>query len=127
LSFSAFAKSIPHEGSAKQHAVTQIDQIVDNIRKENGYPGVSMVISLRGNIYYDSQHGVINIEKDLAANMNTKFIMYSVTKGLTQILALILSELRVLDLDAPIGTGCVKTQNTTTKLRRVSYPTCQMS
>lgn len=81
--------------------VTDITEILRKIYLEQGYPGISLAISFNGELY-DDQVGLNDIVKKTPVNKDTLFRVYSLTKGLTQILSRILSDNQFLDLNAPI-------------------------
>jgi len=101
LSFTAIAKPTKH--TTKSTTITKIDKVMNKILQENSYPGISLAIFLNGQTYHHRQQGLINIEQKKAADQDTQFRMYSVTKGLTMLLAAILVEHKLLDVNAPIG------------------------
>jgi serine beta-lactamase-like protein LACTB len=80
---------------------SNIAEILADIKKEQGYPGISLAISLKGDIYTD-QIGYADDAKKKSINDATIFRAYSLTKGLTEILARILEENGKLNLNAPI-------------------------
>jgi len=104
-SFTVIANTAIHtaKNTTKLNTISKINAVMDKIMDENAYPGISMVISFNGNIYHHAQKGFINVETKTSANIDTKFRMYSVTKGLTILLTTKLAEQGVLGLHVPIG------------------------
>ena len=80
----------------------QISAILTNIKSEQGYPGVSLGISYK-DVYYTDQIGFSDLATAEILNKDTVFRAYSLTKGLTEILARILVINKTLDLDSPIS------------------------
>lgn len=79
----------------------QITTILENIKTQQGYPGISLAVSFDGEIYTDTI-GYANISEKKSINSETIFRIYSLTKGLTDILSNILVENDTLILDTPI-------------------------
>ncbi len=77
--------------------------IVKSIEKHEGYPGVSIAVFYKDELHYVNQVGLADISEEKAPDRNTIFRMYSLTKGITNILAAILVDKGALDLDAPIS------------------------
>ena len=80
----------------------QISEILTSIKSEQGYPGVSLAVSFKGDDYTD-QIGFSDVAAAASVNEDTVFRAYSLTKGLTEILARILVINRTLDLESPIS------------------------
>jgi serine beta-lactamase-like protein LACTB len=80
---------------------SKISEILADIKKEQGYPGISVAISFKEDVYTD-QVGYADAAKEDPVKEDTIFRAYSLTKGLTEILARILEENGRLDLNAPI-------------------------
>ena len=80
---------------------SKIAEILADIKKEQGYPGISLAISFKEDMYTD-QIGYADVSKEKTVKDETIFRAYSLTKGLTEILTRILEENGKLDLNAPI-------------------------
>lgn len=80
---------------------SKIAEILADIKKEQGYPGISLAVSFNEHMHTD-QIGYADAPKEKPVNDETVFRAYSLTKGLTEILARILEENGKLDLNAPI-------------------------
>ncbi len=70
---------------------SKIAEILADIKKEQGYPGISLAISFKEDIYTD-QIGYADAAKERPVKDETIFRMYSLTKGLTEILKKLNSE-----------------------------------
>ena len=81
----------------------RFDAIANSIIEEQSYPGASIAVFYKGKAYYTGQAGFSDAAAEKAPDHDTMFRMYSLTKGMTQILAAVLVEQGVLDLDAPIS------------------------
>lgn len=78
-----------------------IEAVLATIKEEQGYPGVSLAISFEGDIS-TFQIGYADTAKEKSVNDETVFRVYSLTKGLTEILTRIVAESGDLDLNAPV-------------------------
>jgi serine beta-lactamase-like protein LACTB len=68
---------------------SRITEVLANIQREQGYPGVSLAISYRGD-YFSGQAGYSDTSQGKPVSEDTIFRVYSLTKGITGILAKIL-------------------------------------
>jgi len=76
---------------------------MNSIVENEGYPGVSVAVYYEGRLFYQQQTGFSDLASERAPDQKTIFRMYSLTKGVTQILAASLAEEGVLEMDAPIS------------------------
>jgi serine beta-lactamase-like protein LACTB, mitochondrial len=79
-----------------------IDEILDRISQEHDYPGVSLAVSYDHKVYV-KQTGYADIAIGSSLNNETIFRMYSLTKGVTEILANLLVKHGSLDLGLPVS------------------------
>ena len=80
----------------------KIDEILDRISQEHDYPGVSLAVSYDDKVYF-KQTGYADIAIGRSLNNETMFRMYSLTKGVTEILANLLVKHGSLDLELPVS------------------------
>lgn len=80
----------------------KIDEILDRISQEHDYPGVSLAVSYDDKVYF-KQTGYADIAIGRSLNNETIFRMYSLTKGVTEILANLLVKNESLDLELPVA------------------------
>ena len=80
----------------------KIDKILDRISQEHDYPGVSLAVSYDDKVYF-KQIGYADIAIGSSVNNKTIFRMYSLTKGVTEILANLLVKNGSLDLELPVS------------------------
>ena len=79
----------------------EISEILTDAQTEQGYPGISLAILFEGEFYAD-QVGYADMAEERIPDNETIFRIYSLTKGLTQILVWILENNNTLDIDTPI-------------------------
>lgn len=75
---------------------------VDALRVENRIPGLAVVVVRDGAVIESRSFGFADIERQVAVTPDTPFDIASVTKTISAVVALRLSELGQLDLDAPM-------------------------
>ena len=80
---------------------SKIAQILKAIQTQHPYPGVSLAIA-HGDELYTDNIGYANVDDARAIDSETIFRVYSLSKGVTAILANILSQRKILDLDLAI-------------------------
>ena len=80
----------------------KIDEIVERISQGHDYPGVSLAVSYNDKVYF-KQTGYADIADESSINNETIFRMYSLTKGVTEILANLLVKNGSLDLELPVS------------------------
>lgn len=80
---------------------SRISEILASIQTEQGYPGVSLAVLYNGDYSYQ-QTGYSNVSQGNLADEDTIFRVYSLTKGVTGILARILEDKGLFNPDAPI-------------------------
>lgn len=90
----AFSTDLPNERA-------QIEGVLESAQMQHGYPGISVAIAFEGQIHTD-QIGYADISEGVSVNSETIFRIYSLTKGLTDILSTVLAVNEVVDLSAPI-------------------------
>src|SRR5690554_2901892 len=83
--------------SAELSAIdSRISEILTNIQREQGYPGVSLAISYKEE-YFSGQAGYSDKSQGKPVNEDTIFRVYSLTKGITGILA------KILEVNGPFS------------------------
>lgn len=80
-----------------------IDRAAEEVLGAGTYPALSVAVFQDGQLAYAGQYGHADLGKRIAPKQDTVFRMYSVSKGLTQILAAVLVDEGSLDLNAPIS------------------------
>jgi serine beta-lactamase-like protein LACTB len=101
----AFISPAPESAeSVPNSTMERIDLLLEEIHYKEGYPGVSAAIYVGGDRYYTAQSGFSDVASSIAPDENTIFRVYSLTKGITQILAATLVDDGLLDLEEPIAT-----------------------
>lgn len=76
---------------------------LDSLRRESGIPGLGVAIVYRGEILDAYGLGFADVEAGRPVTAETPFNIASVTKPLSAVVAMRLTELGVLDLDAPLS------------------------
>lgn len=76
---------------------------IDEICKKYYVAGMTMAVFAEGGIIYTKSYGYSDKEKGISACDDTKYRAASVSKTVTAVLAMILSDEGLLDLDAPIS------------------------
>jgi CubicO group peptidase (beta-lactamase class C family) len=75
---------------------------LEQLRREIGYPAVSVAVAVDGAIVWQEARGWASLERKAPAKIDTPFAIGSVSKTLTAAVAMKLAERGVLDLDADI-------------------------
>lgn len=75
---------------------------LEQLRREIGYPAVSVAVAVDGLIVWQEARGWTSLERKAPAKIDTPFAIGSVSKTLTAAVAMKLAERGVLDLDADI-------------------------
>ena len=75
---------------------------IEQLRREVGYPAVSVAVAVDGAIAWQEARGWASLERKAPAKIDTPFAIGSVSKTLTAAVAMKLAERGVLDLDADI-------------------------
>ncbi|TWU49753.1 serine hydrolase domain-containing protein [Rubripirellula reticaptiva] len=70
---------------------------------DGGYPSLSAVVVRDGEVVYRGAFGLANIKADTKATLHTQYNVASVTKAFTALLAAILHDHGVIDLDQPVA------------------------
>ncbi|MCR9243410.1 MAG: beta-lactamase family protein [bacterium] len=81
-----------------------VRQRVEEFRKEQGIPGISVAVGVAGEIPVAFGLGLADLENDVPATEHTVYRLASISKPITAICALRLHERGELDLDAPVHT-----------------------
>lgn len=83
-------------------AITRAAERLEQLRREIGYPAVSVAVAVNGTIVWQEARGWASLERQAPAKIDTPFAIGSVSKTLTAAVAMKLVERGVLDLDADI-------------------------
>ena len=76
--------------------------MVDSVRRANNVPGISIAVSVDGEIVWSEGFGFANVESQAPVTPATKFRIGSISKPLTAVGVALLVEEGRLDLDAPV-------------------------
>ncbi|NOT39935.1 MAG: beta-lactamase family protein [Alphaproteobacteria bacterium] len=100
------AKSAVIQGStataANRTAVTRAAERLEQLRREIGYPAVSVAVAVDGIVVWQEARGWASLEPQTPVKRDTPFAIGSVSKTLTAAVAMKLAERGTLDLDADI-------------------------
>lgn len=88
--------------NASKATVARAAERLDQLRREIGYPAVSIAVAVDGVIVWQEAHGWASLEAKAPVTLDTPFAIGSVSKTLTAAVAMKLAERGVLDLDADI-------------------------
>ena len=89
--------------NASKATVARAAERLDQLRREIGYPAVSIAVAVDGVIVWQEAHGCGHrSEAEAPSRLDTPFAIGSVSKPLTAAVAMRLAERGVLDLDADI-------------------------
>ncbi len=91
----------PHGGEWAE-TIERARFMVDSVRRANNVPGISIAVSVVGEIVWSEGFGFANVEGQVPVTPVTKFRIGSVSKPLTAVGSALLVEEGRLDLDAPI-------------------------
>ena len=83
-------------------AVARAADRLEQLRRETGYPAVSIAVAVDGAVVWQEARGWASLESKAPAKIDTPFAIGSVSKTLTAAVAMKLAERGVLDLDADI-------------------------
>lgn len=87
---------------AQSGAIARAAERLEQLRREMGYPAVSVAVAVDGIIVWQEARGWASLESKAPAKVDTPFAIGSVSKTLTAAVAMKLTERGVLDLDADI-------------------------
>ena len=87
---------------AHNGAIARAAERLEQLRREIGYPAVSVAVAIDGVIVWQEARGWASLERKTPAKIDTPFAIGSVSKTLTAAVAMKLAERGVLDLDADI-------------------------
>ena len=91
----------PHGGEWAE-TIERARFMVDSVRRANNVPGISIAVSVDGEIVWSEGFGFANVEAQVPVTPVTKFRIGSVSKPLTAVGSALLVEEGRLDLDDPI-------------------------
>ena len=92
------------DGGIEVGLVESISERIFEVHEKQQNVGVSVAISKNGNIIYDRQIGMADLEHSVKVSDSTRFGVASITKLVTAIAVLELANMNKLDLDLPIQT-----------------------
>lgn len=88
----------------KKHTATpEFVKVIDTICRDNHVTGMSFAVFKKGEIIYTQNYGYADRENKVLATDKTKYRSASVSKPVTFIGAMMLSEQKKLDIDAPVS------------------------
>ena len=85
---------------------TQIEQAVTKFREAKQAPGISVAVVENGQYAWSAGFGMADLEQFVPATSQTLYRLASVSKSLTAVATMQLSERGKLDLDAPVQKYC---------------------
>tara|TARA_Y100001935_G_C17306208_1_gene512470 strand:+ start:380 stop:1687 length:1308 start_codon:yes stop_codon:yes gene_type:complete len=83
--------------------LSYVDSLTNKLIKEKKITGASIQIQTKNNIIYDKKIGFGDVNKKVILNDSTIFRIYSMTKPITSVAAMILLERGLIKLDDPIS------------------------
>jgi len=94
----------PVDGASQSipEAIQSARAIVERFRTEHDVPGMSIAVAVRGEIVWEEEWGLADVEDGTPVDQNTRFRIGSVSKALTSAAVGLLYEQGRLDLDAPV-------------------------
>lgn len=101
LAKSSVVDSRTAEGAPSGPVARAADRI-EQLRREIGYPAVSVAVAVNGVVVWQEARGWASLERKAPATIDTPFAIGSVSKTLTAAVAMKLAERGALDLDADI-------------------------
>src|SRR5205807_928544 len=85
---------------------TQIEQVISKFMAANQVPGLSAAVVVNGEYAWSAGFGMADLEEFVPATSQTLYRLASVSKPLTAVATMQLSERGKLDLDAPVQKYC---------------------
>ncbi len=85
---------------------TQIEQVISKFMAANQVPGLSAAVVENGQYVWSAGFGMADLEGFVPATSQTLYRLASISKSLTAVAAMQLSERGKLDLDAPVQKYC---------------------
>ena len=80
-----------------------VNEKMENLIEENRLTGGTVVIARKGKVAHFETYGLRNRDEELPVEKDTIFRIYSMTKAITSMAALMLSEEEKLNLDDPLS------------------------
>ena len=93
----------PEKVSLDPKKLKAVDQKMEQLTKEGRLAGGIVVIAKKGKVVHFGTYGKRDLENDLPVERDTIFRIYSMTKAITSVAALILNEEGKLSLDDPLS------------------------
>jgi len=100
----ATVNSQDHSLSPQRH--TQIVAAVSQFMETTHVPGVALAVVENGELSWAAGFGFADLENNVPTSEHTSFRLGSISKSLTAVAAMELSERGQLDLDAPVEKYC---------------------
>ncbi len=91
----------PAPGSYTE-VVNQSRTLIDSVMRARNIPGLSIAVSMDGNVVWSEGFGYANLEQQTSVTSTTKFRIGSVSKSLTSVALGQLYEQGKLDFDSPV-------------------------
>lgn len=95
-----------HAEDLNPDATARIEQLVSNLMRERGIPGLSVAISTENQLCYSQGFGLADVENAVAATPETRYRTASIAKSMTAVVVMSLVEEGVLDLNAEVRQYC---------------------
>lgn len=85
-----------------QRAAQQTRALATELMEQNGLPGLSVAVGVRGRVVYSAGFGFADLENRVPVTPLTRFRIGSVSKSVTSAALGLLMEQKRLDIDAPV-------------------------
>ena len=95
-------QATPPPSPAPFAPAARIDALVEAFMRSNSVPGLSVAVVRRGSLVWSSGYGMADLENFVPAKPITVYRLASVSKPITAVAVMQLTERGALDLDAPI-------------------------
>jgi len=96
--------SIPVSGQDTEEVVNQSRALIQEAMESDHFPGVSIAVSVKGEVVWAEGFGFADIENEVAVTTDSKFRIGSISKPFTAAAIAQLYSVGQLDVDAPIQT-----------------------
>ena len=100
------APQTAHTGQFPAETIKQIEAVIQGEMTRQNIPGLSVAISVNGEIRYTKGFGIADLENSIPTKATTVYRTASIAKPMTATAVMLLAEQGKLDLDAPIQKYC---------------------
>jgi len=83
-------------------AIKKADKVVKRFKEEGGLPGISVGVSVNGDVVWKTGYGYADVENLIPCNGDAVMRIASISKSVTMTLVAKLMQDGLLDLDAPV-------------------------